>query len=218
MIAVIAIDGPSASGKGTVAKAVAEQLGFHYLDSGALYRITAYCAKQRGISELEESRLNAMLQSLFIEFKHHEVYVDNHLVSEAIRSEECGQLASKVASLKLVREALLSLQRGFCRPPGLVADGRDMGSVVFPEAILKVYLTASPEVRAQRRYNQLINKGISANIINLLQDIIERDRRDQTRTESPLIQLADAHYLDTTALSIEESVSQVLHWFHDIIQ
>ncbi|MBU6468639.1 MAG: (d)CMP kinase [Betaproteobacteria bacterium] len=213
MIPVIAIDGPSASGKGTVAQIVATKLGFHYLDSGALYRIVAFAIQQEGMDEADETRINQLLDTLRIEFNLGSIIVNKQDVTESIRSEECGKLASKVAALRSVRQHLLSLQQSFCQTPGLVADGRDMGTVVFPQAILKVYLTASANVRAERRYNQLISKGISANIMVLLQDIHERDFRDQTRLESPLKQAADAHFLDTSALTIDQAVNQVLIWY-----
>ncbi|MCC6069260.1 (d)CMP kinase [Ferrovum sp. PN-J185] len=216
MIPVIAIDGPSASGKGTVAQRVAEKLGFNYLDSGALYRIVALSAQLRGISEMDEKALSHLSKSLHIEFKESKVIVNNQDVTDLMRSEECGIFASKIAAVKSVRDALMTVQHQFKQKPGLVADGRDMASVVFPEAILKIFLTASSEIRAQRRYNQLINKGISANIKALLQDIVERDHRDLTRKESPLKQTLDAHFLDTSALTIDQAVNQVLQWFSGV--
>jgi cytidylate kinase len=216
MIPVIAIDGPSASGKGTVAQRVAEKLNFHYLDSGALYRIVALSAQFQGIGETDENKLNQLTKSLRIEFKEGKILLNKQDVTESIRSEECGILASKIAAVKSVRDVLMNVQHQFKQHPGLVADGRDMGSVVFPESMLKIFLTATPEIRAQRRYNQLINKGISANINDLLQDILERDRRDLTRKESPLKQTPDAHFLDTSALTIDQAVNQVIQWFSDV--
>ncbi|WP_415035240.1 bifunctional 3-phosphoshikimate 1-carboxyvinyltransferase/cytidylate kinase [Azonexus sp.] len=210
---VIAIDGPSASGKGTVAARVAAALGFAYLDSGALYRLSALAAQQAGIDWADEAGVAAVAARLDVAFSESEVLLAGVPVGDAIRSEEISAAASQVAALPAVREALLFRQRAFNTAPGLVGDGRDMGSVIFPQARLKVFLTASAEVRAQRRYKQLIEKGFSANLPDLLADLQARDARDQARSVAPLRQEADAHLLDTDALSIEQAVDQVLAWF-----
>ncbi len=214
MIPVIAIDGPSASGKGSVAERVALQLGFHYLDSGALYRLTALAAHQAGVSLDQPSALQGVARALTVHFKAGKTWLAGHDVSTLMRSETCARDASVVAALPAVRAELLTRQRAFRQPPGLVADGRDMGSVVFADACLKVFLTARPEIRAQRRYNQLIEKGMPANIDNLLQDILARDARDALRSASPLVQ-GDAVVLDTSDQTIEQAVQQILTWYRD---
>lgn len=207
---VIAVDGPSASGKGTVAQGVAGALGFHFLDSGALYRVVALAALQQGASADNESEIAAIARNMDVKFMADSVRLGGRDVIEEIRTEAVGALASKVAALPKVRAALLERQRAFRRPPGLVADGRDMGSVVFPDAVLKVFLTASPEERARRRYKQLMEKGLSANMAILLQDIHERDARDSTRAVAPLQKCADAIEIDTTAMTVAEAVSKIL--------
>jgi len=212
-IPVIAIDGPSASGKGTVAALVARELGFHYLDSGAIYRVTAYAAQQGGVALDDEPGLVALAHRIELRFDGVEVYLNGAAVGDVIRSEDAGRAASRIAALPSLRAALLDLQRGFRRPPGLVTDGRDMGSVVFPDATLKIFLTASAEERAQRRYKQLIEKGFDASLAALLQDLRERDARDAARSAAPLQQTADAALLDTTGLTIQQAVEQVLQWF-----
>lgn len=209
-IPVIAIDGPSASGKGTVAARVAARLGYHYLDSGALYRLVALAAFRAGVPLEAETRLAEIAAALPAQFDADRVLLDGEDVSLAIRSEEASAGASQVAALPSVRAALLERQRTYCRPPGVVADGRDMGSVVFPHAALKVFLTASAEARAGRRYKQLIEKGLPANIASLLRDLRERDARDAARSVAPLAQGADAVLLDTTDLTIQEAVDAVL--------
>ena len=209
-IPVIAIDGPSASGKGTVAQRVAEKLGFHYLDSGALYRLVALAALKAGVSWEDEAGLGELAGRLDVRFEKGDIILSNEAVTDAIRTEECSRGASTVAKWPAVRAALLARQRAFRAVPGLVADGRDMGSVVFPDAQVKIFLTASPEVRAERRYKQLMDKGMSANIPTLLQDIRERDERDSQRSAAPLQQCADASLLDTSALSIDQAVDAVL--------
>ncbi len=209
---VIAIDGPSASGKGTVAARVAEALGFAYLDSGALYRLTALAAKQAGIDWSDEAGVATLAAVLDVEFSGSDIRLNGSLVGDAIRTEEMSAGASKVAALPAVREALLFRQRAFNTLPGLVGDGRDMGSVIFPQAPLKVFLTASAEARAERRYKQLIEKGFSANLPDLLADLQQRDARDSQRSVAPLRQEADAKLLDTTHLTIEQAVKQVLDW------
>jgi 3-phosphoshikimate 1-carboxyvinyltransferase len=211
-VPVIAIDGPSASGKGTVAARVATALGWHYLDSGALYRLTALAARRAGIAWDDEARVAAVAAGLDVVFGENSILLSGEEVGEAIRSEEMSSGASQVAALPAVRAALLFRQRVFRQAPGLVADGRDMASVVFPDAATKVFLTASVQVRAERRHKQLIEKGIAANILPLLQDLRERDERDSQRSVAPLQQSSDAQLLDTTSLSIETAVAQVLAW------
>jgi CMP/dCMP kinase len=213
---VIAIDGPSASGKGTVAQLVANTLGFHYLDSGALYRLVALKTMQTKIDISLLNKLAEIARNLDVIFEDNKILLEDNDVTNAIRTEECGILASKLASYPPIRAALTERQRAFCRTPGLVADGRDMGSVIFPNAPLKIFLTASAEVRAQRRYKQLIEKGINANIADLLQDIQKRDARDSNRSVAPLQQGTDARLLDTTSLSITQAKDTVLAWYTEI--
>jgi cytidylate kinase len=210
LVPVIAIDGPSASGKGTISERVAEALGFHYLDSGALYRLVALAAMQAGLGLDEESALAGLARGLDVRFGGGVIIHNNKNVTDDIRSEICGMGASKVAVLPGVRQALLSRQRAFRQAPGLVAEGRDMGTVVFPDATLKLFLTASAEVRAERRYKQLKEKGIDANIRTLLQELRERDQRDSARSLAPLQKAADARELDSSGLGIDEIVRQVL--------
>src|SRR5512134_120869 len=209
-VPVIAIDGPAASGKGTVARRVAERLGFRFLDSGALYRLAGLAALRSGTDLGDQEAVAALARGLDIRFRGEEVFLGGDPVTEAIRTEECGNAASRVAGYPAVRGALLERQRAFRQPPGLVADGRDMASVVFPDAVLKVFLTASAEERAQRRYKQLMEKGIRATMPALLQDIRERDARDSARGAAPLQQVSDARLLDTTSLSISQVVDRVL--------
>jgi cytidylate kinase len=207
---VIAIDGPSASGKGTVAHKVAEALGFHFLDSGALYRLVAMAAMNRGIELDDTPALAALALDLDARFDSGRIELDGHDVTDAIREERMGGAASKVAALQPVRDALLARQRAFREPPGLVADGRDMGSVVFPDASLKIFLTADAAERARRRYKQLIEKGMSARMDVLLQEIRDRDARDSKRAAAPLQKCADAVELDTTGIPVDAAVAQVL--------
>lgn len=211
---VIAIDGPSASGKGTVAQRVAKRLGFHFLDSGALYRLTALAAMKAQLPLDDEAQVAAVASRLPVEFREEKIFLCGEEVTEAIRSEAVGQGASQIAALPAVRAALLERQRAFRRFPGLVADGRDMGSVVFPDAAVKVFLTASAQARAERRYKQLIEKGMPANMRSLLQDIArdlaERDARDAARSVAPLKRCADADLVDTTHLNIDEAVVAVM--------
>lgn len=216
-IPVIAIDGPSASGKGTIAQLVARKLGLHYLDSGALYRLVALKAIQLNADMENSGQLAEIARNLNVFFKDEQIYLDGNIVTDDIRTEQCGIAASQLAAYPQVRAALTDRQRAFRQPPGLVADGRDMGSVIFPDADLKIYLTASAEVRAQRRYKQLIEKGMSANIANLLQDIQKRDERDSNRSIAPLQQEADAKLLDTTSLTISQAQDAVLSWYNDIL-
>jgi cytidylate kinase len=207
---VIAIDGPAASGKGTVAQGVAAALRLHYLDSGSLYRLVALKASREGIAANDEAGLAALARSLDVAFDQHRVGLDGGDVTEELRGEPVSAAASRVAVFPAVRSALVARQRAFRRPPGLVADGRDMGTVVFPDAILKIYLMASAEVRAGRRYKQLIEKGNSVILEGLLLDIRERDARDSARAAAPLKAAADAVILDTTDMTIDASIAFVL--------
>ena len=214
-IPVLCIDGPTASGKGTLASEVAHRLGYHYLDSGALYRVTALAALRSGLvlAPQHEAAIAALAQSLPVRFFHGQVLLAGVDVTDAIRTEEAGMNASRVSALPAVRTALLALQHGFRRLPGLVADGRDMGTVIFPDAPIKVYLTASAAQRAERRHKQLISKGIPATIDSLRKDLEARDARDSSRPVAPLKPAADSLLLDNSSLSVEESVAQVLGWW-----
>lgn len=211
-VPVIAIDGPSASGKGTIASRVAKRLGFHYLESGALYRLVALISLRE--DTLDEKRLVELAAGMDVLFDD-EILLGDEPVTEKVRSEPVGNRASEVARLPRLRQALLLRQRAFRRPPGLVADGRDMGTVVFPDAELKVFLTASAEVRAQRRYKQLIEKGIDANLRALSRDLRERDERDAKRPVAPLVPAPDSQVLDSSALSIDEVVERIVGWWRD---
>jgi 3-phosphoshikimate 1-carboxyvinyltransferase len=215
LIPVICIDGPTASGKGTLASRVAAQLGYHYLDSGALYRVTAHAALQAGLSleATDEAAIAELARSLPVRFEGEQVLLNEVDVTDAIRSEPGGMNASKVSVLPAVRQALVQLQHSFRRLPGLLADGRDMGTVIFPNAPLKVFLTASAAQRAERRHKQLISNGFSANIAALRADLEARDARDMSRSVSPLEPAQDALQLDNSSLSIEASVAQVLDWW-----
>jgi cytidylate kinase len=212
-VSVIAIDGPSASGKGTIAQRVAEALGFHYLDSGALYRLVALAALKAGVDLDDGQKLAPLAAALDVRFVGGEILLSGQIVTHDIRSEACGMGASRVATLPAVRRALLARQQAFRQSPGLVAEGRDMGTVVFPDAMLKVFLTASAEVRAERRYKQLKEKGIDANMRALLRELHERDQRDSARSVAPLQMAVDARELDSTGLGIDEIVRQVLDWY-----
>jgi len=214
-VPVICIDGPTASGKGTLAALVAQRLGYHYLDSGALYRVTAFAALQAGLTldTAHEAPIADLARHLPVAFEGEQVLLSGVNVSEAIRTEEAGMNASKVSVLPAVRQALVDLQHGFARLPGLLADGRDMGTVIFPDAPLKVFLTASAEKRAQRRHKQLISKGFSTTIDALRADLEARDARDTQRSVAPLKPAQDAMQLDNSSLTIDESVAQVLNWW-----
>lgn len=212
-VPVIAIDGPSASGKGTIASRVARELGFHYLESGALYRLLALISLRE--DTLDEPRLAELATTMDVAFQEGEVMLEDEDVTDKIRSEPCGVRASEVASLPAVRRSLLTRQRAFRQPPGLVADGRDMGTVVFPDAPLKVFLTASPQVRAQRRYKQLIEKGIAANLGALSRDLAERDARDASRAVAPLVPAPDSQVLDSSALSVDAVVDRILRLYRE---
>jgi 3-phosphoshikimate 1-carboxyvinyltransferase len=212
-IPVICIDGPTASGKGTLASEVAQRLGYHLLDSGALYRATALAAQDAGIDLDDEPALAQLAAQLPLAFRDHKVFLGGRDITDPLRLESTGGMASRVSQHLAVRTALNALQLGFRRLPGLVADGRDMGTVIFPDAPLKVYLTASAEQRAQRRHKQLISKGIAANIDSLLADLRMRDHRDSSRAHAPLKPAEDALLLDNSELGIEQSVQQVLNWW-----
>ena len=216
-VPVICIDGPTASGKGTLASEVARRLGYHYLDSGSLYRLTGLAARRAGLSleDPDEARLTTLAQQLPVRFVADRILLAGEDVRDAIRTEAAGMDASRVSALPGVRQALLDLQRGFARLPGLVADGRDMGTVIFPHAPLKIYLTAGAPERAERRHKQLISKGISAKLDNLRADLEARDARDQTRAAAPLKPAQDALLLDNSHLTIEQSVDQVLNWWQE---
>ena len=215
-IPVIAIDGPSGSGKGTIARQVASTLGWHLLDSGALYRLVGLAAERQGVALDNAEKLATLAESLDVRFGSNDggenIHLDGEEVTDAVRTEDCGKAASLVAALQPVREALLTLQRDFRRVPGLVADGRDMGTLVFPEADLKVFLTASPEERAKRRHKQLKDKGIDVSLAALSRDIEDRDRRDSERSVAPLRPAEDARILDSSDKSIEVVVHTVLDW------
>ena len=216
-VPVICIDGPTASGKGTLASEVARRLGYHYLDSGSLYRLTGLAARRAGLSleDPDEARLTTLAQQLPVRFVADRILLAGEDVSDAIRTEAAGMDASRVSALPGVRQALLDLQRGFARLPGLVADGRDMGTVIFPHAPLKIYLTAGAPERAERRHKQLISKGIPAKLDSLRADLEARDARDQTRAAAPLKPAQDALLLDNSHLTIEQSVDQVLNWWQE---
>ena len=216
-IPVLCVDGPSASGKGTLSSRLAGQLGFHYLDSGALYRVSAYAALQAGIAleMVNEAQLSTLARNLELEFRGEHILLSGVDVSEAIRTEEGGINASKISVIPGVRSALVELQHSFRKLPGLVADGRDMGTVIFPDAPLKVFLTASAMERAKRRHKQLISKGIQAKIEDLFADLEARDLRDSTRSVAPLTPASEARHLDNSSLSIEDSVELVMSWWQD---
>lgn len=212
-ISIITIDGPTASGKGTVAQIVAGKLCFHYLDSGALYRLTALSVIRSGVKLDDIDQIVLLAGSLPCRFEKRRIFLGPEDVTETIRSEEVGNTASVIAAFPQVRQALVNLQTGFKKAPGLVADGRDMGTVIFPDADLKIFLTASTEVRAKRRYKQLLEKGISANIDRLRKDLTERDQRDTCREKAPLVPAKDAIILDTSFWDIDETVTCILNLF-----
>jgi cytidylate kinase len=210
VVPVITVDGPAASGKGTIAAGVAQVLRFHQLDSGSLYRLVALAALDAGVASDDEANLAAIARNLDVTFADRRIVLKNQDVTDRIRREDMSAAASRVAVHPAVRAALIGRQRAFRRLPGLVADGRDMGTVVFPDATLKVFLTASQQERAERRYKQLIEKGISGTIESLLRDIRERDARDAGRVVAPLAPAADAVFLDTTGMTIADAIQFVL--------
>ena len=210
---VIAIDGPSASGKGTIARRVADELSFHYLESGALYRLIALVSLRDRVRA--EKALAEVAELMAVDFVGGKIFMSNQDVTLDVRSEEVSKRASEVAKIPEVRKRLLKRQRAFRRPPGLVADGRDMGTVVFPDATLKLFLTASPEVRAERRYKQLIDKGIPANLRSLSRDLAERDARDRNRAVAPLVPAPDSQVLDSSALSIDAVAELIVRWYRE---
>ncbi|HQZ46230.1 MAG TPA: (d)CMP kinase [Usitatibacteraceae bacterium] len=212
---VIAIDGPSASGKGTVAERVARALGFHYLDSGALYRLATLQAMRLNLSLADGEALARAARDMAISFRDGGIWLEGEDVTEPARTEAVSAATSRVAANPAVREALLQRQRGFRVPPGLVADGRDMGSVVFPDAALKVFLTAEVPVRAERRHKQLMEKGMYAKMPDVVEELRQRDARDSSRPVAPLRHYPDALFLDTTGVSVDQAVDQVLAWYRN---
>ena len=214
---VITVDGPGGSGKGTISMRLAGNLGWHFLDSGALYRLVAVAAMDRGIDATGETALGQLAQGLDVSFGASGdgmvILLDGNYITGRLRAEDVGVFASRIAVLPIVRAALVNRQRAFRKPPGLVADGRDMGTVIFPDAVLKIFLTASAQARAERRYKQLKEKGESVNLSRLFRDIEKRDERDSSRAISPLKPADDAHVIDSTELSIEE----VLQKIHDLL-
>ena len=210
MISVVTIDGPSGTGKGTIADHLAKRLGWHCLDSGALYRVLGLAAGRRGIDLEDAAALAELASALDLKFQDAKVFLGGEDVSDLIRTETAGNAASRVAAHGPVRNRLLDLQRSAARTPGLVADGRDMGTVVFPHAQLKVFLTASPEERARRRYKQLKDKGLDVSLATLVTEIRERDERDMTRSVAPLTAPEESLTVDTTSLTIAEALDQVL--------
>jgi len=215
-IPVITIDGPSASGKGTVAQLVADKLGFSYLDSGALYRVVAFAAQQNNIAWDDANAVAECAKTLNIKFKNDQILLNDHDISNEIRTELMGKGASQVAVHAPVRAALIDLQHSFHQAPGLVADGRDMGTVIFPFAPLKIFLTASTEIRAERRYKQLLGKNQPANYENILQDLQERDARDKGRASAPLVMAENAILLETDNLAITDAVNTVLNAYKNV--
>lgn len=210
---VITIDGPTASGKGTVAALVAAHLGWQILDSGALYRLTALACMRQGVDTNDLDAVAQVARQLDVRFDQSRCFLGTEDVTDALRAENIGLLASQVAAYPAVRDALLARQRDFQQGAGLVADGRDMGTVVFPDAPLKIFLVADVQSRAQRRYNQLIEKGVSANLLDLLADLQARDLRDTNRAVAPLKAAPDAYIIDSTTLSINDTVDQVLQYW-----
>ena len=219
-VPIIAIDGPGGAGKGTICRLVAGKLGWHLLDSGSLYRVTAYAAALRRVDLCDGAAVAAVARSLDVRFvdaaENVSVFYEEKDITNLIRTEKAGEAASVVAALPVVRDALIDRQRGFAQSPGLVADGRDMGSVVFPSAGLKVFLTASVEERARRRYKQLKDKEMDVSLPALTKDMEERDRRDSQRSVAPLLACEDARVLDSTQLAIPQVVDLVISWAREV--
>lgn len=215
-VPIITVDGPSGSGKGTISQRLADRLEWHFLDSGAIYRVLGLMALRAGIGPENTEKLAEMAENMPLEFEGERVLLDGEEVSGDIRTESAGNQASKVAAIPQVREALLNWQRQYARAPGLVADGRDMGTVVFPQADVKIFLTASPEERAERRYKQLKEKGLDVNLARLIKEIRERDERDSQRTVAPLKAASDALTLDSTDLAIDEVFSRVMQRVREV--
>lgn len=216
VVPVITVDGPSGSGKGTISQLIAEKLKWHLLDSGALYRVLSLASQQHQVEETNIQALNVLAANLDVQFiaknvgESPQILLEGVDVTGAIRSPECGAKASRIAAIASVREALLERQRMFREPPGLVADGRDMGSVVFPDAVFKIFLVASADARAERRYSQLQEKGISVSLDRVLSELVERDKRDMERSAAPLKPAVDAWIIDTTILSIEQVFERIM--------
>lgn len=223
---VICLDGPSGVGKGTICLAVAKRLGWHILDSGSLYRITALQVSRKfpetEVVDIDESQLVEIAENLNVSYKEEAgelaIILDGQEISSLIRNEKIGDIASKVAAIPVIREALLARQRAFLQPPGLIADGRDMGTVVFPDSTLKIFMTASAEERAQRRYKQLKDKGIDVNLASLVEELRQRDERDMNRKTAPLKPASDAIIIDTTTLDIEQVTNEVMQWVEQRIR
>jgi cytidylate kinase len=213
---VIAIDGPAGSGKGTIAQKLSVKLNYHYLDSGAIYRVIAYAAKKENIKSGSISSLINLVADSKIQFKENHIWLNGYEITDFIRTEIIGKLASKIAIHNELRASILDYQRSFCKPPGLVAEGRDMTSVVFPNANLKIYLNASVDERAKRRYKQLMLKGIDVNLSDLTQEIDRRDSRDKDREVSPLIIVKEAYVLETDDLNENQTVDKVLSLFKEV--
>ncbi len=216
-VPIITMDGPSGSGKGTISQRVAQQLGWHFLDSGAIYRVLGLMASRAGISDDHVDKMVEMAANMPLSFERDRVLLGEEDVSDVIRTERAGNQASKVAAIPRVREALLTWQHNYARPPGLVADGRDMGTVVFPLAQVKIFLTASPEERAKRRYKQLKEKGLGGNLADLIGEIRERDERDSLRAVAPLKPAVSALELDSTHLTIDEVYTRVMQEVHAVL-
>lgn len=215
-VPVITIDGPTASGKGTVAQRIAQVFGWAVLDSGALYRLTALACIQQGVDTLDQEAVATTGANLDVHFRGDQVLLDGHDVAQSIRQEEVGNLASKIAAYPALRQALLQRQRAFRQLPGLVADGRDMGTIVFPDAPLKIFLEADVQARAERRCKQLKEKGFSANLASLLEDMRLRDQRDRTRATAPLVPAPDAVTIDSSGLSIDQTVQAIVQLWSEI--
>jgi cytidylate kinase len=214
-VPVITLDGPSGTGKGTLCHLLAKHLGWHVLDSGSIYRVLAYATRLKHIDFNDREKITALAYQLDLKFESDSdlntlVMLDNKNVTDQIRREECGQDASKIAAIPEIREALLARQRAFAKPPGLVTDGRDMGTVVFPDAIIKIYLYASPEERAKRRYFQLKEKGIDVSLAQVVDELAQRDARDTARLHAPLKPAENAVFIDTTGLTIVQAFNNVL--------